>query len=449
MDKQDSVLYWIWLTQCFPIPSSKVTQILDQTDPVTFYKEKQHFSFLSEQDMRTVSTISLERAQMILEDCRKAGGRVITLDDDEYPEELLTIYCPPPVLYVRGSLSCLRGRLSVAAVGSRKADAYYNAEMGNICYQLSRAGAVIVSGCAVGNDTYAHSGAVAARKPTVSVLACGLDVNYPKENRHLKELILQNGGALITELPPGKRNERGYFQARNRLIAGLADCVLLGQVPMRSGAIITANAAIDQGKDIFCIPPASISDPSCMGVAGFLRDGARLALSAYDIALTYAGNYKDTLDLAYIEKHPFMFKDAQESADMPVLKREKDIQGLSSGNSDTSSAEKNIEEKCIKVSEPESPESIQKDPEELVWEEKMPGLSVKEASTSLFHEKEISPEQKLRNHILSMLADGPRLVDEISRECEVELKVLLPFLTGMELEGLIESLPGQYCALTK
>ena len=83
MDKQDSTLYWIWLTQCFPIPSSKVTQILDQTDPVTFYKERTPYPFLTAQDMKTVSTISLERAQMILDDTKKAGGRVITLEDDE------------------------------------------------------------------------------------------------------------------------------------------------------------------------------------------------------------------------------------------------------------------------------------------------------------------------------------------------------------------------------
>ena len=452
MDKQDSTLYWIWLTQCFPIPSSKVTQILDQTDPVTFYKERTPYPFLTAQDMKTVSTISLERAQMILDDTKKAGGRVITLEDDEYPESLLTIYCPPPVLYLRGSLSCLQDRLSVAAVGSRKADNYYNIEMGNICYQLSRAGAVIISGCAVGNDTYAHSGAVAARKPTVAVLACGLDVDYPKESHRLKEQILANGGALVTELPPGRRNERGYFQARNRLIAGLADCVLLGQVPMRSGAMITANAAVDQGKDVFCIPPASISDPKCMGVAGFIRDGARLAMAAYDIASAYSGVYRETLDMEYIERHPYMFKDAQETADMTGKKAEPKSRKQSPK---TSAAEEKPEvparQQVLEELKEEDPNRYREIYERL-YPERNVSVPEKEPDIKASPEKTepVSGEtDSVRKKILAFLVDGPHLIDEIGRECGLNASSLLTLLTEMELEGLIESLPGQYCALAR
>ena len=149
----NKTLYWVWLTQCFSTPSPKVIKLLDQTDPETFYNEKTAYPFLNQNDMRAVTTVSLERAQMILDRCEKLGIKVITMDDEEYPESLLHIFCPPVVIYVQGSISCLKESLSVAAVGSRQSIDYYNAEMGNICYQLALAGAVVVCGCAVGNDT--------------------------------------------------------------------------------------------------------------------------------------------------------------------------------------------------------------------------------------------------------------------------------------------------------
>ena len=186
---ESKALYWVWMTQCFPTPSPKVIELLDRTDPETFYHEKTAYPFLSQNDVRAISTVSLERAQLILDRCKSLGVQVMTMEDDEYPESLLHIFCPPPVLYVQGSLSCLRDHLSVAAVGSRSAIDYYNSEMGNICYQLAVAGAVIVSGCAVGNDTYAHLGCMAGKGPTIGVLACGSDVNYPVQSKELKKQI--------------------------------------------------------------------------------------------------------------------------------------------------------------------------------------------------------------------------------------------------------------------
>ena len=411
---ESKALYWVWMTQCFPTPSPKVIELLDRTDPETFYHEKTAYPFLSQNDVRAISTVSLERAQLILDRCKSLGVQVMTMEDDEYPESLLHIFCPPPVLYVQGSLSCLRDHLSVAAVGSRSAIDYYNSEMGNICYQLAVAGAVIVSGCAVGNDTYAHLGCMAGKGPTIGVLACGSDVNYPVQSKELKKQILASGGALVTELPPGTKSPRGYFHARNRLIAGLSDCLLLGQVPMRSGAIITAEAAIDQGKEIFCIPPCNISEPACMGVAPFIRDGAKIAMSGYDIAMMYGDVYRTTLKQEIYQNQMYLFRQAEESADMPAPKKKDGIKNSaetkksSSRRKTSASEEKAVEEKAV-------------------------------------HSVDLSeyPDDDPRRLILSLLSDEPRMLDDLQQQSQLPTNRLLQVLLDLEMNGIIESLGGQ------
>lgn len=417
MVNENKALYWVWLTQCFSVSSPKVIELLDKTDPETFYKEKTAYSFLNQNDMRAVTTVSLERAQMILDRCQKLGVQVITMEDEAYPESLLHIFCPPPVIYVQGSLDCLRNHLVVAAVGSRRAIDYYNSEMGNICYQLAVAGAVIISGCAVGNDTYAHLGCMAGGAPTIGVLACGSDVDYPSKSRELKKQILARGGALVTELPPGTKNFRGYFQARNRLIAGLADCVLLGQVPMRSGAIITAEAAVDQGKEIFCIPPCNISEPACMGVAPFIRDGAKMALSGYDIASMYSDRYRDTLKQEVYEHQMYLFKLAEESPDVPAPRKK--------------NAAKDTEEKKKPASSRSQTEKAAKS--------KKPASEPAAKTVNLNDYAKDDP----RRLILALLTDEPRMIDDLKSQSGLSTSRLLQVLTDMEMDGIIEALSGQ------
>ena len=411
MFDEHKALYWVWLTQCFPTPSPKVIELLDQTDPETFYNEKTAYPFLNQNDMRAVSTVSLERAQLIVDRCKKLGVQIITMEDEEYPETLLHIFCPPVVLYVQGSLSCLKDHLAVAAVGSRQAIDYYNSEMGNICYQLAVAGAVIVSGCAVGNDTYAHLGCMAGKGPTIGVLACGSDVNYPVQSKELKKQILASGGALVTELPPGTKSPRGYFHARNRLIAGLADCLLLGQVPMRSGAIITAEAAVDQGKEIFCIPPCNISEPACMGVAPFIRDGAKIAMSGYDIASMYGDIYRSTLNPEIYQHQMYLFRLAEESADMPAPKKK----GGSKNGGETKKSS-----------------SRRKTSTESVEEKNVKSIDLSEYE-----------EDDPRRLILSMLTDEPRMLDELQEQSQLPTRLLLQLLTELEMGGIIEAMGEQ------
>lgn len=430
MEQKSKAVYWVWLSLCFPVACERVVALLEETDPETFYREKTAYPFLKPDDLKAVETVSLERAEMVIRKCEKAGGRVLTMEDAEYPESLMHIYCPPPVLYVRGDLGCLRNRLCVSVVGTRKAYDYYLSAAGNICYQLARSGAAVISGCAVGTDSYAHLGCMRGGGPTVGVLACGIDVDYPKESHGLKEAVVATGGALITELEPGRKVPAGYFHARNRLIAGLADCVLLGQVPLRSGAMITANAAIDQGKDLFCIPPSSIYDARCMGAASYIRDGAKLAFSAYDIVMEYLNRYKDTLHPEVVERQPLFITEPEEKGEIPLPKPK--------------SRKKKAEKPAVSAPEPAPP------PEEeilleTIRQEEPPGILRTAAGIAYT----LSPEDSPRSRILSLLSDEPRLIDDLAAACGLPVGELLQTLTELELEGAVEALSGSRFRLAR
>ena len=430
MEQKSKAVYWVWLSLCFPVACERVVALLEETDPETFYREKTVYPFLKPDDLKAVETVSLERAEMVIRKCEKAGGRVLTMEDAEYPESLMHIYCPPPVLYVRGDLGCLRNRLCVSVVGTRKAYDYYLSAAGNICYQLARSGAAVISGCAVGTDSYAHLGCMRGGGPTVGVLACGIDVDYPKESHGLKEAVVATGGALITELEPGRKVPAGYFHARNRLIAGLADCVLLGQVPLRSGAMITANAAIDQGKDLFCIPPSSIYDARCMGAASYIRDGAKLAFSAYDIVMEYLNRYKDTLHPEVVERQPLFITEPEEKGEIPLPKPK--------------SRKKKAEKPAVSAPEP-APPPEEETLLETIRQEEPPGILRTAAGIAYT----LSPEDSPRSRILSLLSDEPRLIDDLAAACGLPVGELLQTLTELELEGAVEALSGSRFRLAR
>ena len=412
MKQNSKALYWVWLSLCFPPACERLIAILEETDPETFYHEKTAYPFLKPADLTAVQTISLERAELAVRRCEKAGGWIVTIEDEDYPESLLHIYCPPPVLYVRGDISCLRGRLAVAVVGTRRAYPYYSSTAGNISYQLAQSGAAVISACAVGIDSYAHLGCMRGGGPTVGVLACGIYVDYPKDSHDLKESIVATGGALVTELEPGRRTPAGYFHARNRLIAGLADCVLLGQVPLRSGAMITANAAIDQGKDIFCIPPHSVYDSQCLGAAGYIRDGARVVFSAYDIVTAYTSQYPNSLRTDIVERQPYFIPEPLETGEIPPSGHKKAVR----------------RKERPQAAAPEEPEK----PAEQFHAASAPAYQLSGADDG-------TP----RGKVLALLSDEPRSVDDLSAACGLPAGEILQMLTELELEGTVEAVPGQ------
>ncbi|MBM7854413.1 DNA processing protein [Desulfohalotomaculum tongense] len=214
-----------------------------------------------------------------LEQLHKQRINFITYEDENYPQLLKEIFDPPPVLFVRGSLDKLD--YSVALVGTRRATAYGRTAAQRLAAELAEYNVAVVSGMARGIDSAAHRGALSAGGVTVAVLGCGLDVVYPPENGRLMDEIIQNG-AVISEFPLGSPPEAWHFPSRNRIISGLSKVVVVVEAAEKSGALITADLALEQGREVMAVP-GSIYSKMSKGPLGLLKQGARPVTGAADI----------------------------------------------------------------------------------------------------------------------------------------------------------------------
>jgi len=210
----------------------------------------------------------------------KYGCKIITIEDQAYPQNLKAIYDPPPLLYVKGELTNSDSN-SIAIVGTRNATTYGKTVAENFSSQLASRGITIVSGLAHGVDTYAHKGALSVGGRTIAVVGNGLDIVYPAENAKLFDEIA-NSGAVISELPMGTKPIRTMFPQRNRLISGISLGTIVIEAPRKSGALITADLALDQGRDVFAIPGQIFSEKS-KGTNWLIKQGAKLVDSVDDI----------------------------------------------------------------------------------------------------------------------------------------------------------------------
>lgn len=211
--------------------------------------------------------------------CKNLGIRLLTIYEEDYPQCLRQISDPPLVLYVMGQLP--QEAYAVGIVGSRECTDYGIKAASYFSYELARKGTPIISGGARGIDTVAHTAALKAGGKTVAVLGCGLDIAYPEENKNLFRRIAENG-AVISEYPPGVRPFTYNFPARNRIIVGLSQAVLVAEAAKKSGALITAHLAADEGREVYCVPGSIFSGKS-VGCHDLLRKGAKPVDTVDDI----------------------------------------------------------------------------------------------------------------------------------------------------------------------
>lgn len=224
------------------------------------------------------SDIVKEEAKRILDLCQKKNIKIVTMMDSEYPEMLKYIYDPPIVLYVKGDIPQSN---AVAVVGSRRASGYGIETAFKLSSGLAQAGVLVVSGLARGIDTAAHCGALNESFTTVAVLGCGVDIPYPPENKSLMERIIQ-WGAVISEYPPGTPPAPYNFPSRNRIISGMSLGTLVVEAGLKSGSLITAKYALEQGRDVFAVP-GNINHLNSMGTNRLIKDGAKIVLGVDDI----------------------------------------------------------------------------------------------------------------------------------------------------------------------
>lgn len=229
---------------------------------------------------RFVAARDAVNLEAVLDNLVRKNIQTVTILDREYPASLRLIYDPPPVLFYQGRWHDRDDR-ALAVVGARRATVYGKKVAEKFGRELAQAGFVIVSGMARGIDSAAHQGCLAANGRTIAVLGSGLDVIYPRENIKLAEQIKEKG-LVMTEYPPGTQPLKGNFPARNRIIAGLSLGVLIVEAAVQSGALITADFALEFGREVFAVP-GPITSPNSRGTHNLIKQGAKLVEEVADI----------------------------------------------------------------------------------------------------------------------------------------------------------------------
>lgn len=299
------IVYWIWLSLSVTPGSDTFRKLIerfgtpediynsDETDLTSCIGSKSRdFSSLCEKD--------LSRAEKILDFCEKKGVGILTYFDDEFPKSLREIEAPPVLLYYRGVLPKFNEECLIAIVGTRRLSDYGRRNAFIIGHDLATAGAIIVSGMAVGIDGVAHAGALSAGGINVAFLGSGIDVCYPENHKRLAREIVKNG-CVMTEYAPGTRPEGHHFPVRNRLIAGISAVAVVVEGRERSGAIITARYAKKFGKTVYALP-GNVDNKTSEVTNLLIKNGAKLITAPDDIIAD--------LEFVYLGKiNPFKLKD--------------------------------------------------------------------------------------------------------------------------------------------
>ena len=300
----DDTLYWVWLQCALGISSSLRTQEIVEAFPdgareiyaSDDYGRRVAWVFTNLQ-LDKLRRTPLREAEAILEECRRQRVHILTPRGEDYPERLRQIPNHPLALYVKGSLGNLRERLPISIVGTRRAD-YKSVDIaGRLSADLSRAGCAVVSGGALGIDSAAHWGALHANGMTVAVLGCGHGADYLPENGSLREKIAATG-AVVTEYPGDTAPIGRHFPVRNRIISGLSAGTIVIEAGERSGSLITATCAAEQGRDVFAVPGDAFGS-TYTGGNKLIREGAKPVFSAMDVLEEYELLYPQLLNMRH------------------------------------------------------------------------------------------------------------------------------------------------------
>ena len=287
--------YWVWLSEVRGLTNRSKLLLLDYfgTPESVYYADEDEYRLVGGLEPRQLALLadkSTGNADRILGACSRLGLRLLTMQDADYPVRLRNIFEPPCLLYVKGQLPVIDEEVAVAMVGTRKATPYGVEAAERLAYGLSKQGALVISGAAAGIDSAAHRGALRAGGRTIAVLGSGIDVVYPAENEWLYRDIAASG-ALVSEYPPGAAAEGWHFPVRNRIISGLSLAAVVVEAPEKSGALITANTALEQGRDVFAVP-GPIDAPMSRGCNRLIADGAAaLVTDSWDVLREYEAMY--------------------------------------------------------------------------------------------------------------------------------------------------------------
>lgn len=281
----DVLKYWMALQSIAGIGNVLFPALLERfgSAPAVFDASVSDLKAVEGISKKTASAIAdfkgWEKVQAELELIKKYHFNIVTYQDELYPQQLLNVYDRPPYIYVGGTL--MKEDVNIAMVGSRVASTYGKYTTEKISRELALKGITVVSGMARGIDSAAHRGAITAHGRTIAILGSGLDVIYPPENKQLFTDIIQNG-AVISEFPLGTPPRSSNFPARNRIISGISYGVVIVEAGEKSGSLITARLALEQGREVFAVP-GSIDSAGSRGTNKLIKQGAKLTENTDDI----------------------------------------------------------------------------------------------------------------------------------------------------------------------
>ena len=301
----DNKVYWIWLSLACTIDTGTFAALMDKFDDAKAVYDADVHTLRSKinpklSDITNLADKDLTRAVEIYSFCTRLGVGLLTYDDPRYPQALKKIPTPPPLLYYRGKLPDFNSRLFIAVVGTRSLSDYGRKNAFKISYDLATAGAIVVSGMAMGIDGVAMAAAIAADKPTVAVLGSGIDVCYPSQHLDLAREIVKDG-CVLTELPPGTPPAKYNFPKRNRIISGISRATFAVEGKESSGAMITARYAKEQGRDVYVLP-GNVDSANSQLANLLLKNGAKPCTYAEDIILAYEEDYLGKVNVFQLKK---------------------------------------------------------------------------------------------------------------------------------------------------
>lgn len=404
------LVHWIWLSTREHMNALQKYRVLQAfSDPEDAYSADKaaymQIEGLSEKTMESLLDKDLGKAQKILRQCVNKHISICTIHDALYPNRLKQIFDPPLVLYYKGYFPEMDSEVTIGAVGTRKASVYGLDSAHRLGYQIAACGGLVVSGVAAGVDAMAMKGALLAGGTVVGVLGGGVDVIYPLKNRSLYEAIVQNG-CLISEYPPGEPAYGWHFPIRNRIISGLSAGVLVVEAPEGSGSMITARKALEQNREIFCVP-GKVDDPGFAGSNALLHEGATLVRDGWDVMSQYEFQYPGKV-------HPMNSVIAPENTEMEMPK---------------------VAQKSV------SPKKFGS------FGKKNEKITVDKLTSQPYSDiEEILPKLSENQRSIVKLLTREKLVDEIIAETGLSAATVSTELTMLQLQGIITMLPGNRVA---
>lgn len=411
----DDTRFWLWSTMIFGVANRRIWEALclyeKPSDIEYAYQSGKLALRLTPAEEDNLRKFSSDDAQALLDRYEKQGICAVGYDSPDYPPQLRNIMNPPAVLYYKGNISCLLHTRTITCVGARRALDYSINAANRICRVLAEKGFVILSGFAVGIDIASQLGAASGGYPTAAVMGCGVDVDYPRDNFRYRDRVLSAGGVFVSEFPPGTPPHSANFPKRNRILAGLGRAAVVFEATDHSGSIITANFALDQGRDVYCLPPGNVFSSNYSGNIMLLREGALPLYGAEDILDNFSDGSPNDLEIrgenGFTGINTFgieVFENAQNSTE-PVKRKSKT--GKSKKHIAASAADNNSKD---------------------------------EKTASGFDAEGLSDVQK---EIADLLSHGPVHADVLAAKLGMDPAALMTELTELELLGAAKALPGK------